>query len=167
MSPADTARGALVKTFTEKAVAVNSVVQEIPSIAAALQYVADICEKKSPAEILADEPEAEQGPPGPNNMPTRVKRIVAAPTLSEQDFTSLAALCEEKGFACIRSGLRKHLAGIDVGVSIAEFGVAASGTCVVNTDNENGRMAGMISEISVIFMRKSTIYPDLPSIAPL
>ncbi|MDR2850954.1 MAG: lactate utilization protein, partial [Desulfovibrio sp.] len=153
--------------FTAKAVAANSVVHEAPSIAAALQYVVDVCESKSPAEILADEPDAEQGPPGPNDMPTRVKRIVAAPDLPDNDFAELEKLCEVKGFACIRHGLRKHLAGIDVGVSTAVFGVAPSGTCVVNTDREEVRLAGMISESSVIFLRKSKIYPDLSSIAQL
>ncbi|MDR2819897.1 MAG: lactate utilization protein [Desulfovibrio sp.] len=166
MSPADTNRE-LVEIFTAKATAVNSVVQEVPSLEAALQYVVDVCESKLPAEILADEPDAEQGPPGPNNMPTRVKRIVAAPDLPENEFSSLAQLCAAKGFACVRDGLRKHLAGIDVGVSCADFAVAASGTCSVNTDCEQTRLAGMISEVSVIFLHKSKIYPDLPSIAQL
>ncbi len=37
----------------------------------------------------------------------------------------------------------------------------------MNTDNEDVRLAGMISEIHIILLRKSDIYPDLPSIAPL
>ncbi|GHU97408.1 LUD domain-containing protein [Candidatus Desulfovibrio trichonymphae] len=36
---------------------------------------------------------------------------------------------------------------------------------MVNTDNEDARLAGMIAKIHVIMLRKSTIYPDLPSIA--
>ncbi|MDR3358297.1 MAG: lactate utilization protein [Desulfovibrio sp.] len=156
-----------VETFIAKATAVNAVVQELPAIPAALQYVVDVCESKTPAEILADEPGTEQGPPGPNNQPTRVKRIVAAPDLNDEEFATLSAACEEKGFLCIREGLRKYVAGFDVGVSKALLGVAASGTCMMNTDREDSRLAGMISEIHIILLRKSAIYPDLPSMAQL
>lgn len=155
----------LVDAFTARANMVNAVVQELPNMEAALQYVVDVCEKKAPAEILADEPGTEKGPLGPNKQPTRVQRIVAAPMLDEARFASLSADCEKKGFLCIREGLRKYLAGIDVGVSTARLGVAASGTCLLDTDNEDARLAGMISEINVIFLDKKEMYPDLPSIA--
>lgn len=155
----------LVENFTAKAQAVNATVQELPGMAAALQYVVDVCASKSPAEILADEPDTAKGPLGPNKQPTRVQKIVAAPQLSDEDFATLAKSCEEKGFLCLRDGVRKYLAGIDVGVGVAELGVAASGTCLCNTDNEDARLAGMISEISVLLLKKSEIYPDLPSIA--
>ncbi|WP_297827922.1 lactate utilization protein [uncultured Desulfovibrio sp.] len=157
----------LVEAFSAKAAIVNAVVQEVPSMAAALQYVVDVCESKAPAELLADEPGVEQGPLGPNKVPTRVQRVVAAPDLGEEDFAVLAKACEEKGFACLREGLRNRLAGIDVGLSRSLAGVAGSGTCLMNTDNEDVRLAGMISEIHIILLRKSDIYPDLPSIAPL
>lgn len=155
----------LVEGFSAKAQAVNAVVQEVPTMAAALQYVVDVCVNKAPAEILADEPGTEKGPLGPNKQPTRVQKIVAAPQLAEEDFAVLAKACEEKGFLCLREGVRKYLSGIDVGVGLAELGVAASGTCLCNTDNEDVRLSGMISEISVLLLKKSAIYPDLPAIA--
>lgn len=157
----------LVEAFSAKAAMVNAVVQELPNMAAALQYVVDVCASKAPCELLADEPGTEQGPLGPNKVPTRVQRVVAAPALSDSDFATLEAACSEKGFLCLKSGLRKYLAGIDVGVSPARVGVAASGTCMVDTDNEDARLAGMISEINVIFLNKGEIYPDLPSIAEI
>ena len=104
----------LVEAFSAKAAAVTAVVQEVPSMAAALQYIVDVCANKAPAELLADEPGTEQGPLGPNKVPTRVQRVVAAPQLGDADFATLAAACEEKGFLCIREGLRNYLAGIDV-----------------------------------------------------
>ena len=138
----------LVQDFTAKATAVNAVVQELPNMAAALQYVVDVCENKAPCELMADE-DVEKGPNGPNGVPTRVQRIVAAPVLNDEDFATLEAACKEKGFLCIREGLRNHLAGIDVGLTFAEMGVSSSATCLVNTDNEDARLAGMISEIHV------------------
>lgn len=155
----------LVEAFSAKAALVNAVVQELPTMAAALQYVVDVCESKTPAELLADEPGTEKGPLGPNKCPTRVQRVVAAPGLEDADFATLEKACQEKGFLCLREGLRGYLAGIDVGLSRAVLGVAASGTCLLNTTNEDVRLAGMISEINVVLLRKSEIYPDLPSIA--
>ena len=104
----------LVQDFTAKATAVNAVVQELPNMAAVLQYVVDVCENKAPCELMADE-DVEKGPNGPNGVPTRVQRIVAAPVLNDEDFATLEAACKEKGFLCIREGLRNHLAGIDGG----------------------------------------------------
>lgn len=155
----------LVEAFSAKASLVNATVKELPGMAAALEYVVDVCASKSPAEMLADEPGTEKGPLGPNKCPTRIQRIVAAPGLNDADFASLEKACQEKGFLCLRSGLRKYLAGIDVGLSEAILGVAASGSCMLNTSNEDVRLAGMISEINVIILDKSEIYPDLPSIA--
>lgn len=155
----------LVENFTAKATIVNAVVQEAPNIKAALQNIIDICEKKAPCEMLDDEPGTEKGPLGPNKVPTRLEKIIAAPALPEDQFNELEALCKDKGFKLLRSGLRKYLAGIDMGVSPAELGIAASGTCMVDTDKEDSRLSGMISEINVLLLKKSEIYPDLPSIA--
>ena len=157
----------LVEAFCAKAALVNAVVQELPNMEATLQYVVDVCEQKSPAEMLDDEPGTPKGPLGPNKVPTRVQKIVAAPSLDDADYAVLEKECQEKGFLCIKNGLRKYLAGIDVGLSFAEAGVAASGTCMVDNDNEDVRLAGMISEINIIVLKNSEIYPDLPSIADL
>lgn len=157
----------LVDNFTAKATIVNAVVQEAPNIRAALQNVIDICDKKAPCEMLDEEPGTEKGPLGPNKVPTRLEKIIAAPALPEDQFNILDELCKEKGFKLLRSGLRKYLAGIDMGVSPAQVGVAASGTCMVDTDKEDDRLSGMISEINVLLLKKSEIYPDLPSIADI
>ena len=157
----------LVQDFTAKATAVNAVVQELPNMAAALQYVVDVCENKAPCELMADE-DVEKGPNGPNGVPTRVQRIVAAPVLNDEDFATLEAACNEKGFLCIRDGLRNHLAGIDVGLTAAEMGVSSSATCLVNTDTDiiDADLAeGMISEIHVLLLAKSKLVRTLPEIA--
>lgn len=157
----------LVEAFTAKADLVNAVVQELPNMQAALQYVIDVCEKKAPCEMLDEEEGTEKGPLGPNKVPTRLEKIIAAPALPEEQFIELESLCKAKGFKCLRNGLRKYLAGIDMGVSPAQLGIAASGTCMLDTDKEEDRLAGMISEINVVLLRKADIYPDLPSIAEL
>lgn len=155
----------LVETFTTKATIVNAEVKELPTMAAALDYIINVCDNKAPCEMLADEPGTEKGPLGPNKVPTRLQKIIAAPALEDKYFDELKKACDEKGFLCLRSGLRKYLAGIDMGVSPAQLGVAASGTCMVDSDSEEDRLASMISEINVLLLKKSEIYPDLPAIA--
>ncbi len=157
----------LVEGFTAKAEIVNATVQEMPNMAAALQYVVDLCEKKAPCEMLSDEAGTEKGPLGPNGVPTRLEKIMAAPAVQEDVFNELEALCKEKGIVLLRNGLTKYLAGIDLGLSPAVCGVAASGTCMVNTTNEDARLAGMISEINVLLLKKNDIYPDLPAITDI
>ena len=60
--------------------------------------------------------------------------------------------------------MRKYLSGFDVGVAWADFAVAASGTCALDSTNEDMRLATMLCEDSVILLRKSTIREDLASI---
>lgn len=154
----------VLDTFSANAQATTAVVTEAPNMAAALQYVVDVCENRPAAELLADE-DVEKGPNGPNGVPTRVQRIIAAPDLDDAEFEQLSGICAEKGFSCIRQGMRKHLAGIEVGVTKAVLGIAASGTCMVDSDNEDARLAGMVSEVHILLLKKSEVYPDLPSVA--
>ncbi len=153
----------LVEAFKAKAALVNATVVEKQNLAEALQYAVEVCEVKAPAQLLANE-NVEKGPNGPNGCPTRVTKILAAPDLSDEEFASIGAMCEGKKIECIKEGLRDHLAGIDVGFTRAMLGVAASGTCMVDTDNEDARLAGMVAEIHVLVLNKSQMYPDLPSI---
>ena len=156
---------ALVDAFKEKAALVAAQVTEAADLNEALHRVVRICEEKAPCELLAPEPGTETGPLSENKLPTRAQRIIAAPGLSDEDFAVLEKACAAKGFLCIRGGLRKYLAGFDVGLAWADFAVAASGTCAVPTTDEEVRLATMICESSVLLLRKSAIRPDLASIA--
>lgn len=155
----------LVELFCAKAAVVGATVHEAASLDDALQYVVDVCAKKNPCQLLADEPGVEKGPLGEYGMPTRVQRIVAAPGIDDTMFQALSKRCEAQGFLCIKQGMRRHLAGIDVGLGVALRGVAASGTCMVNSDSEEARLATMMCEICILMLRKSDIRPDLGAIA--
>lgn len=54
----------------------------------------------------------------------------------------------------------------NVGVVHASKGIAETGTCVVETDGEDIRLATMLPETSVIVLNVSDIVPALPDIAP-
>ena len=53
--------------------------------------------------------------------------------------------------------MRGHLAGIDVGFSIADMAIAETATCVLECRSEDARLAGMVCEIHVIAVPKSCI----------
>ncbi len=63
---------------------------------------------------------------------------------------------------------REHAkaAGLSSDVVRASRGIAATGTCVVATDDEETRLATMLPEVSIIVLNASDIVPDLPDIAP-
>lgn len=158
----------LVEKFTTMAKAVNATVVEMPSREDAFKYIVDLTISKDPCEMLADEPGTETGPLGPNRVPTRVQRVLAVPQASDEEFAAIEAYAKEKGnVLCIRKGVRKYGAGIDVGAIEALAGVAASGTCLCPTTDEDVRLSSMLCEISVLMLNKSTIKPDLPAIAGL
>ena len=53
----------------------------------------------------------------------------------------------------------------NVGVVHAARGIAETGTCVVETDSEEIRLATMLPEASIIVLNVSDIVPGLPDIA--
>ncbi len=157
----------LVKIFCDKAAVVGAKVVIVKNEDEALAYVIQVTENKKPCEILANEPNVESITLTPNSIPTRLNRIVAAPDLDPSLYAKLVKACNDNGFVCIEKGLRKYLAGVDIGFGTALCAVAASGTCLVNSDSEEKRLATMISEICILMLKKSSIYPHLSDITPI
>jgi L-lactate utilization protein LutC len=54
----------------------------------------------------------------------------------------------------------------NVGVVRAALGIAETGTCVVETDDEATRLSTMLPETSIIILKTSNIVPALSDIAP-
>jgi len=61
---------------------------------------------------------------------------------------------------------RREADGGTVGVAQAARGIAATGTCVVVTDDERTRLATMLPETSVIVVNAADIVDDLTDVAP-
>lgn len=53
----------------------------------------------------------------------------------------------------------------NVGVANAALGIAETGTCVVETDDEATRLSTMLPETSIIILKTSNIVPTLSDIA--
>jgi L-lactate dehydrogenase complex protein LldG len=83
-------------------------------------------------------------------------RAVAARVSVVKDEASVERLVSEE---------RARLGDDKVGVACAARGIAETGTCVVETDDEETRLATMIPETSVIVLKTSDIVPHLADVA--
>ncbi len=177
----------LAEHYKTKAQAVGCVVTEYNNAIEAIPYLVKLLKEKKPCELLDDTgiDDAEKGQLSPNGVPTRIKPVIASPftitpfvpkanavddtncanMLDENFYSRLKEEVEKENCLCIDRGLRKYLAGIDVGILEAMYGIAESGTCMLDTNNEDVRLSSMIAEICVIILKKSTIKPTVLSIA--
>ena len=85
------------------------------------------------------------------------QKIIAAPSLKESQVTDLNNLAAAKDIQLITSDLRKHLAGIDIGLTFIDYGIAETGTLVLDSSSEEVRLATMISEVHIAILPQSKI----------
>ncbi|MGD9731656.1 MAG: lactate utilization protein C, partial [Desulfamplus sp.] len=82
-----------------------------------------------------------------------------------EKYSSLETICQENGISLIKNNLRKYTSGIDMGITFADYGIAETGTIVVNSDSEDKRLSTMISEIHAALLYKSDIRPNAVDMA--
>ncbi len=137
-----------IQRFIEKASSVSARVVRVKTREEALAEAFGICLSKPPLEPQTDHGKAKD--PG--------SRIMAAPNLGQDGFDTLSRDCEGKGdVLVIRDGLRQYPGGIDVGVTLADYGIAETGTLVLNSNLEDVRLCSMLCEVHVAILRESAI----------
>lgn len=147
---------AAVELFRKKAAPVSIQIADVKDMQGALAYAIDVCKKKEFCELLL--PGAGQQPSGDGPARAATKTL-AAPNLDEATYASLEALAKEAGFQMLRSGMRDHLAGIDVTLTTADKAIAETATSVIRSASEDLRLATMVCEIHIIALYKSQIVP--------
>jgi len=147
----------LCQKFTEKAELVSAQVTTIASEAEALEYTINLCDKKEACQLLISGCEADLSDKAEALCDAKQTKVIAAPGLKKALYKDLAAKAEKAGFECIDSGMRDHLAGIDIGFTYAEYGIADTGTLMVDCPGEELRLATMVSEYHVCVLPKSKI----------
>jgi len=153
MSSKDT----LYQKFVEKAELVSALVTNIDSEEAAVDYVINLCDKKEACQLLASGCEADLSKNAEALCDAKQTKVIAAPGLKSDLYKTLTTKSKKSGFDCIDSGMRNHLAGIDIGFTIAEYGIADTGTLMVDCPSEELRLATMVSEYHVCVLPKSKI----------
>jgi L-lactate dehydrogenase complex protein LldG len=147
----------LIQTFRAAAEKVSAIVSEVKTMDEALAYAVSLCERKEACQLLISGCEAPLSPKAENLCDQKQQKLIAAPLLSEELSQSLETLCGQSGIGFIREGLRNHLAGIDIGLTMAEFGIAETGTLVIDSSSEEIRLATMISEVHVAVLPTNRI----------
>lgn len=144
----------LIEQFKEKASLVSARVYEVPTIAAAFDKAVEVCLTKAPLDPqMATEPV-----PGKDG---KDMRIMAAPNLDDDNFKRLSEKCEgTRDISLIREDLRRYPGGIDAGVTLMDYGIAETGTLVLDSASEETRLATMLSEVHVAVLPVSKIKPS-------
>ena len=89
-----------------------------------------------------------------------LRKVIAAPFLSESEYVLLKEKSTENSVDCIDSGMRDNLIGVDVGLTYGDLGLAETGTLVLNCPDEELRLATMLCEYHVCVLPKSKIFAD-------
>jgi L-lactate dehydrogenase complex protein LldG len=153
-------QNSLVRRFIEKAEAVSAFVSEVNSYEEALAYCLDFCGRRGGCRIKISGCDEQLSPTAEGLCEMKQEKIIAAPGLSVEQYTRLQDLCATAGFTCIKSGMRNHLSGVDIGFTIADLAIAETGTLVVNCPNEELRLATMLSEYHVCVVYRRSIVED-------
>jgi L-lactate dehydrogenase complex protein LldG len=137
----------LVETFINKASLVSARVTVVKTRAEALNRLWHCWLSNRPWSPRCPIPVRRQQTMG------KSLRIMAAPDLDDEDFNRLSDLCGAGGnIRLLRNGLRGWPGGIDMGLTRADFGIADTGTLVINSDREETRLATMLCEVHVAIL---------------
>ncbi len=156
----------LVDRFKEKAALVSAVAQSVASMDEALAYVADVCVNKEACQILASGCEAPLSAPAETLCATKRQKVVCVPAMTDEDTANLKTLCDAQGIAVITTGMRERLGGIDIALTMADAGIAETGTIVVRSTKEEVRLATMIAETHIAILPASAIVADSYDLEP-
>ena len=137
--------------FRERAEIAAAKVSVISSFAEAASYAINLClEQPLNRYAISDAAVTTEG----------VAKAIAAPSLSSDEFKLLSEKAAEHAIDCIRSGMRDHLGGVDVGLTYGDLGLAETGTLVLNCPDEELRLATMVCEYHVCVLPRANIYAD-------
>lgn len=148
-----------IKLFQSKAEHVSAKVQTFATVQEAIAFAIDVCKHKEACTLLPSGCEADLSEDAEALCDAKFgKHIITAPDLVEKEHQWLSEDCRDEGIKIVTKDLRQHLGGIDMAITWAQYGIAETGTLVINSTNEDLRLATMISEIHVALVYENSIY---------
>jgi L-lactate dehydrogenase complex protein LldG len=148
----------VLEKFRKKAELVSAIVSEVDSMAQAIAYTVDLCTQKEACQLLMSGCEESLSDKGRDLCELKqFGKIIAAPALNDADLAELVKQASGRGISVIKDGMRGHLAGIDIGFTVADYGIGETGSLVIDSSSEELRLATMVSEIHVAVIPKSRI----------
>ncbi len=124
----------LVATMKEKAEAVQVVVSEVDDLAAACAYAIEVTQRQGGATL-------------------------AAPGWEEASRAALKEGCRRAGVELLQEGLREQAAAIHTGFTRADWGIADTGTLVLDSSSEDLRLATMLCDTHIAVLPRSRLVP--------
>ncbi len=124
-----------LQLFMEKAAAVQVVIVEIADLPAAFDYAADITTKQG-------------------------GKSLAAFGWEGQDRAALEKACRHAGVDLVADNLREHAADLHTALTLADWGIAATGSLVLDSGSEDLRLATMLAETHIAVLPLSRLRPD-------
>jgi L-lactate dehydrogenase complex protein LldG len=128
-----------IEILKGRAEAVQVVVTAIPDLAQAWRYAIELTQKQGGAAI-------------------------AAPGWDEESLAALEKECAQAGLGLYRQNLREQIGGFHTGLTRADWGIAATGTLVLDSTSEDLRLATMLCETHVAVLPRSRIRPESQSL---
>lgn len=159
-------RNALVNLFITNAEAVSATVGSVAAMAGAFEYTVTLCEQKEACRLPLSGCEADLSDNAARLCRDKSQKIIAAPGLPQAELQQFQKMCRSRGIELITNGLRDHPAGIDIGFTIADFGIAETGTLVLDCPDEELRLATMISEIHIAVLPLSRLSRSAEDLIP-
>jgi len=148
----------VLEKFRKKAELVSAIVSEVDSMAQAIAYTVDLCSQKEACQLLMSGCEESLSDKGKDLCELKQwGKIIAAPALADADMAELVKQAAGREISVIKDGMRKHLAGVDIGFTVADYGIGETGSLVIDSSSEELRLATMVSEIHVAVIPKSRI----------
>lgn len=125
----------LIQMMKQRAETVQAVVSKIPHMEAAFRYAVDLTEKQG-------------------------GKTVAATGLNPDDARLLKKACETSGLELLEFSLSQHTHEIHTSLTPADWGIAETGTVVIDSFSEDVRIATMLAETHIAVLPASKIKPD-------
>ena len=125
----------LIDRMKAKAEAVQAIAKEISTLEDAFRYTLYLTRKQG-------------------------SRNVAATGFIPETFETLRALCRPAGLNLLEPPLRSYADEIHTAITSVEWGIAETGTLVLNASSEDVRLATMLAETHVALLPASKIKPD-------
>lgn len=148
----------VIKLFRYKAEQVSAIVQDVNNFEDAVAYAVDVCRRKEACTLLPSGCEFDLSDKAQELCHDKPAKIIAATDLCKPHRELLASHCDGSGIRIITKGLRDHLGGVDIGLTWAQCGIAETGTLVIDSTNEDLRLATMVSEIHIAMLPATEIY---------
>jgi L-lactate dehydrogenase complex protein LldG len=129
----------LIQLMKEKAEAVQAVVIKIKTMKDAIQYAVDLTRQQGGTSMVA------MG-------------------LKTQEVNLLEDACKAAGLTFLKPPLRSHVNDIHTALTPVDWGIAETGTLVLDSSSEDVRIATMLSETHVALLPVSKIRPDVTAL---